>query len=354
MYLASSVYAAFALCLISMVGWASWPNMMYFCRDRIPFGGFYCDFVLGLMFIATLAGFLLGTVQEEGPLGSDRSFIDDFQVSVDRGLLAIAAGFLWGVANLLLMHGIRMCGMAIAFPLINGTALVLGTLLTYMVDSSGIDEMFLLTGVLIALAAVCLISIVHRLKEMNEAQETVQRGLICQGPSTFRKLLVCAVSGLFLSCWSPFATAAQHNFGKAVRDPGLSPYGEFFFFCVGGVLATVVVLPVSLRHPFDGSKGVRLKHVLREYRQAPLICHIYGVLAGFIWAAGTLANALAGTNLKFAVSYAIGMAAPMISIFWGVCYFHEFARCTATVKSLLVVACLLYSASVGCVALAHT
>ena len=52
-------------------------------------------------------------------------------------LAAFNAGTLFNVANVLLVAGVSIAGLAVAFPIGIGLALVLGTLLTHVVDASG-------------------------------------------------------------------------------------------------------------------------------------------------------------------------------------------------------------------------
>merc|ERR1711874_835465 len=110
-----------------------------------------------------------------------------------------------------------------------------------------------------------------------------------------------------MSLWSPLAAWAQQDFGKDVAKPGLSPYGEFFFFVLGAFLMALVVLPLTLRFPFDGSDSVSVKLVMREWMQERG-SHMFGLVGGVIWSTGTWAQAMAGATgyLSFASSYAIG------------------------------------------------
>ena len=66
---------------------------------------------------------------------------------------ALGAGALFNVANVLLVTGIQVAGLSVAFPVGIGTALVLGTLLTYFIDPRG-QPALLFLGVALAFVAI--------------------------------------------------------------------------------------------------------------------------------------------------------------------------------------------------------
>eukprot|EP00929_Paragymnodinium_shiwhaense_P046206 TRINITY_DN23524_c0_g1_i2.p1 TRINITY_DN23524_c0_g1~~TRINITY_DN23524_c0_g1_i2.p1 ORF type:complete len:251 (-),score=50.22 TRINITY_DN23524_c0_g1_i2:63-815(-) len=246
-----------------------------------------------------------------------------------------------------------MLGLALAFPLCIGTALVMGTVLTYVIQPAG-NAMLLFSGVFVAFAAVCLAAYVHRLKEKELGSDSAgaaarESGLLTSssGPSMVRKLSVCIVGGVLMSLWNPLVTLAE-------KDHGLSPYGELTFYTLALLLSTFVFLPLLLRWPLEGGKGTPVSQVIAEFRKVPRAAHLYSFLGGFIWCFGTLSNAVAGDSgvLPSAASYAIGQCANMIAILWGVFYFGEFVGTSSTVKRLLVVICVLYVAAIALIALA--
>lgn len=93
--------------------------------------------------------------------GGDGHAIDRWRV-----LASIGAGSIFNVANVLMVYGINLAGLSVAFPLAVGTSLVLGTVLTYFVESadqrpSSPEKLFAGVGlgfaavVSIALAIIC-------------------------------------------------------------------------------------------------------------------------------------------------------------------------------------------------------
>ena len=124
-------------------------------RPRRCFGGFitalFCWLILG-----------------DAVLGGEVTVESNADVNRWRLFAALGAGAIFNVANALLVLGIHLAGLSIAFPLGIGTALVLGTTLTYFVDSADGDQPdagLLFGGVALGFAAVVAIAAADRLKQ---------------------------------------------------------------------------------------------------------------------------------------------------------------------------------------------
>src|SRR5207248_10694293 len=92
-----------------------------------------------------------------GSSGHDSSsFVNNIQ-SADRANIVstLIGGAIFNLANLLLVAAIDMAGLAIAFPVSIGIALVVGVLLSYSLEQKG-NPVFLGIGVVCALIAVIL------------------------------------------------------------------------------------------------------------------------------------------------------------------------------------------------------
>ena len=66
--------------------------------------------------------------------GEDAFFNNLTQATGPRIGYAMLAGTIFNLANILLVGAIAIAGMAVAFPVAIGAALVIGTVLTYFVD----------------------------------------------------------------------------------------------------------------------------------------------------------------------------------------------------------------------------
>lgn len=319
---------------------------------------FYLNFSIGVFLSAVLAGFTLGMIESSGHDG-DRSFLDDFHgISLEKYIFALLAGFLFNIANMMLSKGIAMLGLALAFPLCIGTSMVLGTLLTYAITPSDTGKPgFLFLGVFLAFCAVCVAAFMHRMKEeqQKKARDLTMQAAIPEiglvedraEPPMGRKLLVCILGGVLMSLWNPLVTLAEES-------PGLSPYGEFVFYTLATLLSSFLLCPLAIRFPLEGGKGEVVRDVLAQYKTSPTACHLYGFLAGFIWAVGTLSNAMAGASkaLNSAQSYAIGQCANVAAIFWGIFLFNEFKDTDMKVKGLVVLVIALYAGAITLITIA--
>merc|ERR1712183_150010 len=81
--------------------------------------------------------------------------------------------------------------------------------------------------------------------QMPEARQ------VSGGPTFARKLAVCFIGGILMSIWNPLATFAE-------KDPGLSAYGEFFFFTLGTWASSNALVPLFLKWPIDGGPPTSL------------------------------------------------------------------------------------------------
>jgi glucose uptake protein len=367
MLLPASQGSALLVALLSTVCWGSWSNFLVLAGNRIRFELFYLNYSLAAFVTALLAAVTLGMVRTGAYPKGEVVFLDDFRnVPVSRYFCAMGAGAVFNVANLLLCKGVSMLGLALAFPLCIGTAMVLGTVLTYVINPSG-NATLLFSGVAVAFCAVCLAAVMHWLKEEQQKQrtsslmvdsteaaqeactdtETISSGsaVSAQGPTMQRKLLVCILGGILMSCWNPLVALAE-------EAPGLSPFGEFVFFTAAVQLTSLILVPLIIAFPIEGGKGMTLGEVLSEYPKTLLGIHFYAFLGGFVWALGTLANAIAGASgkLSSAESYAIGQCANVAAIFWGAFFFGEFEDTNSTVKALLVTVVCAYIIAIALIA----
>ena len=105
--------------LVSMLCWGSWANTLKLCPG-FRFQLFYWDYIIGLLIGACLWGFTLGSFGRTGK----PFFTDLTEASSGKALLAFAGGAIFNVANLLLVAAIDIAGLAVAFPIGIGLALI--------------------------------------------------------------------------------------------------------------------------------------------------------------------------------------------------------------------------------------
>ena len=159
MYQPESYQAALFLMLLSMLCWGSWANTMKLARN-VPFQLFYWDYVVGLILASVLFGFTAGSI----PGGPDSFLWNLRHMNEIQVLFALASGVVFNVANILLVASVEIAGMAVAFPIGIGIALVLGTVLNYVLSPSG-NPWLIFLGVFLVMAAIILDAVAYQRRE---------------------------------------------------------------------------------------------------------------------------------------------------------------------------------------------
>src|ERR1700691_1794693 len=124
MYTPHAYPTALLMMLFSMLCWGSWANTQKIDKTW-RFELFYWDYIWGLLTCALLFGLTLGNRNPESP----DSFFRNLGAADPRSLLeAFFGGVIFNLGNLLLVAAISVAGMAVAFPIGAGLALVIGAI----------------------------------------------------------------------------------------------------------------------------------------------------------------------------------------------------------------------------------
>ena len=199
--LAPETYVA-ALCLtiLTMLCWGSWANTLKLCPGY-RFQLFYWDYVIGMAAGAVFWGLTAGSAGHAGT-----PFLADLkQTTTGPMLYAIAGGAIFNVANLLLVAAIDVAGLAVAFPVGIGLALVIGAISNYVIKPVG-NPLLLFGGVALVVVAIILDAAAFRKREAT-AKATTGRGIVIS--------LAC---GVLMGCFYPFvarALARRAGHGRA-------------------------------------------------------------------------------------------------------------------------------------------
>lgn len=252
--------------------------------------------------------------------------------SAGRANLAFAliGGFLFNIANLLLVAGIDIAGLAVAFPIAIGIAVVEGVGLSYWVQPRG-NGRELAMGVGLAVLAVLLDAMAYRQLGSGAGREVSRRGIV-----------VNVVAGLLMGTFAPFVTRAMTN-GHA-----LTPYSISVLFAAGALLCCFVVNVYFMRRPLVGEPVD-----FSGYGKAGARNHLLGIAGGAVWGLGGGMNFIAAGFVGVAISYAIGQAAPMIAALWGVLVWKEFAGANRKAYVYLALMFVCYLLAIGTIALAY-
>src|SRR4051812_29711596 len=134
--------------LISMVAWGSWANAQKFDRT-LRFELFYWDYVWAMLACALLAALTLGRLH---PADAD-SFLNNLRTArAAKFGDALLGGVVFDAGNILLVAAIALGGMAVAFPIGAGLALVIGATLNYIIHPAGNPWLLFLGMALVCLA----------------------------------------------------------------------------------------------------------------------------------------------------------------------------------------------------------
>ena len=285
---------------------------------------------LFLMVLSMFWGLTAGSMGHAGtPLLADMA-----RTAPGPILYAMIGGAVFNVANLLLVAAIDVAGLAVAFPVGIGLALVIGAISNYLIKPVG-NPLLLFGGVALVAVAIVLDAGAYRKREAT-AKAATTRGIV-----------LSLVAGVLMGCFYPFVAQALNGVpGK----PAPGPYAVSMFFILGLLISTVPANLLLMAKPLDGKPRVDGA----DYGRAPLGWHLAGVLGGAIWCTGGVANFVAsGAHLVGpAVSYTIGQGATMVSACWGVFVWREFAGAPRAAKLLLFFMFIFFLLGLGAVALA--
>ena len=134
MTVVESYAAAVVMCVITMLCWGSWANTQKLASKEWRFELFYWDYAIGVLLFALVLAFTLGQhrhgraqlPRRHGPGGA-----------TERSSSAFVGGVVFNLSNILLVAAIDIAGMAVAFPIGVGLALVLGVITNYMASPVG-------------------------------------------------------------------------------------------------------------------------------------------------------------------------------------------------------------------------
>jgi glucose uptake protein len=326
MYQPESYEMAMLFMLISMVCWGSWANTMKLAQGW-RFQSFYWDYAVGVVLMSVVLGLTLGATD-----GGPASFLENLrQADADHILFGLAGGVVFNLANVLLVAAIEIAGLAVAFPVGIGLAIVVAGPLNYAMAPRG-NPILLFGGAALVVAAIVFDALAYRKKERSQHRLTA------------KGIGVSVAAGLLMGTFYPFVTRA------ASGANALGPYTVCFVFSIGLALCTVPVNCAVSRWPITGGSPVGLA----DYLGAKRHWHLLGMAGGMIWCIGMVFNFTASRAALVgpATSYAIGQGATMVSALWGVLVWREFAGAPEGTRALLAWMFVLFAAGLGALAAA--
>ena len=196
MYVVESYLVAVVLCIVTMICWGSWANTQKLATKSWTFPLFYWDYTLGLILLSLIFGLTLGSQGDSG-----ESFWSNLSGASNSALFsAFMGGVVFNIANLLLVAAIAIAGMAIAFPIGIGLALVLGVIVNYLATPLG-NPLILFIGVGLVTLAIILDALAYR--------------KISSGSTTNKGILISLAAGILMGFFFRFVAASMsENFAN--------------------------------------------------------------------------------------------------------------------------------------------
>jgi len=332
MFVVTNPTLAVILCLVTMLCWGSWNNGQKLVTEVAPLSVFYRDYVYGIVGLALILAFTLGSLGSEG-----RSFLDDLQQATAKSiLLALAGGLVFNVGNSLLTVGVNLSGITIAMPVGTGLSLAIGLVVNYLVESKGSVTLLAIGGASV-LAAIAFSSLAYKAKEENSDSQGNNKGI-------WVALAGGLVAGFFFVIVSSSIT-------KKLTQPEaglLTPYTALLLFSLA-ILISNPLKDWALRR-----FGLLDTDNQTPYAEVLVRQHLIGLASGLLWCVGMISLLLGSPDAGNAVSYGLSQGATIISVLWGLFLWGEFKGAPAKADRYLWLMGVAYIAGLVLIVLARS
>ncbi|MGZ3812186.1 MAG: GRP family sugar transporter [Mucilaginibacter sp.] len=328
MFIVNTYPVAVLFCIVTMFCWGSWANTQKLAGKTLRFELFYWDYVIGILLFSLISALTLGSIGNGG-----RSFLTDLrQADISNLTSALIGGVIFNAANILFSAAIAIAGMAVAFPVGIGLALILGVLLNYFAAQKG-DPVFLFLGVAFITFAILLNALAY-MRSGGTNQKVSAKGIV-----------ISLVAGLLMSFFYRFIAGAM-DLGNFIHPAAgkMTPYTAVFVFSIGIFISNFLFNTLLMKRPIDGPP-VNYK----QYFSTRMPTHLVGVLGGLIWGLGNSLNLIAAGKAGPAISYGLGQGATLIAALWGVFIWREFAHAPKSINVYLFLMFLFFVAGLGCI-----
>lgn len=333
MFFVENYALAVAFCVVTMLCWGSWGNTQKLASsDKWKYQLFYWDYGLGILLSALLIAFTLGSFGTEG-----RSFLTDIrQAGMSHLGLAFLGGVLFNLSNILLVIAIDMAGLAVAFPIGVGLALVLGVVQTYWFNPKG-DPMLLFSGVALVTLAIILNALAYK-KLVASKTDDSQKGGSGLG------IAISVIAGVLMGAgfFGLVSKGMVKNF--AAPEAGLmTPYTALVVFALGLFLSNFIWNTIASLKPVRG-EPVPLS---AYFSLGTPRLHAVGILGGTIWNIGMALSLVASGKAGTAISYGLGQGATLVAALWGILIWKEFKGAPKSANALNAAMFVLFVIGLG-------
>jgi glucose uptake protein len=308
MFIVQTYPLAVTLCVVTMLCWGSWANTQKLASAGWRFQLFYWDYAIGVFLLSLILAFTLGSSGEGGrPFRADLAQAESHWV-----ISAFTGGVVFNLSNILLVAAIDIAGMAVAFPVGVGLALVLGVLTTYLSTREGNAPM-LAAGVGLVGAAILLDALAYK------------RLAGGRGGASAKGIILSVAAGVLMGLFYKFVAQSMGRIdaqgGVLTLEAGkLSPYTAVVVFSAGVLVSNFLWNSAIMIRPFSGERVPFLDY----FTKGSVRLHAVGILGGMIWSTGMALSIIASTRAGAALSYGLGQGATLVGALWGVFVWKEF------------------------------
>ena len=314
MFIINSYPLAVIFCVITMICWGSWANTQKLSSQKWPFQLFYWDYSLGILLFTLVLAFTLGSFGDEG-----RSFLRDFNQADHRFIRsALLGGVIFNFANILLVIAIDIAGMAIAFPIGIGIALILGVITNYEDNPTG-NVTFLFLGVLLVAIAIILDAIAYKNIMAKDAK------------TPFKGILISVLAGIAMGFFYKYVAESMTSNFVSPEIGKLTPYTALVVFSVGLLVSNFLFNTINMYKPIAGTPVTYNDY----FKLGNPKVHSTGLLGGIIWGLGMSFSILASEQAGPAIAYGLGQGATLVAALWGVFIWKEFKNLQTDKKWLI-------------------
>ena len=310
MFFVENYALAVAFCVVTMLCWGSWGNTQKLAAsDTWKYQLFYWDYGIGILLSSLVIAFTLGSFGAEG-----RGFLADIrQAGIGHLGLAFLGGVLFNLANILLVIAIDLAGLAVAFPIGIGLALVLGVVQTYWFNPKG-DPVLLFAGVALVALAIILNALAY--KKLVAAKTGSS-----QGGGSGLGIAISVIAGALMGAgfFGLVSKGMVKNF--ASPEAGLmTPYTALVVFAIGLFVSNFLWNTIASLKPVRGEPVSPMAY----FSLGSPRLHAVGILGGTIWNIGMALSLVASGKAGTAVSYGLGQGATLVATLWGILIWKEF------------------------------
>jgi glucose uptake protein len=267
----------------------------------------------------------MGSSGDEG-----RGFLADLAQADGKAIgSALLGGAVFNIANLLIVVAINIAGMAVAFPIGIGLALVIGVVVNYVATPLG-NPVILFIGVSLVAVAILIDAIAYKKHSGGKVSGTT------------KGIVISILGGILMGFFYRFVAASMAS-DFAVPEAGkLTPYTASVIFALGLLISNFVWNTFFMYKPVSGEKATYKDYI----KKGDAKLHLIGILGGMIWSLGMTFSIIASEQAGYAISYGLGQGATLIAALWGVFIWKEFGKAEG-LKGLLVAMFLFFLLGLG-------